>query len=1325
MKYKTGKSKYILILSFVILFFLPSALSARGTKKEGKRVMAKTSASQIKTAAMDINNINALQENNGFSDFNPNSNLEGTVFPKGTGKNIVFEGGFLWGGFVPGDPQVRVGGSAYISGLQPGPIMANGQPADPTDPAYQIYRVRPDVYPGGPSVDLSGDAAAENYWNPSAPLSADQVRLQYEHDWTDWPAKGNPNAPDLGAPFQDVNHDGKYEPNIDIPGVPGADQTIYYVANDQDTNSTISLYGTLPLGLEVHVTMWAYSQAGALGDMYFKKWDIINKGFQKNTIDSMFVSYWTDVDLGNASDDLVGCDSALSLQYAYNGEPTDQVYAPLPPPSIGFDFFEGPTVPGSPTDSAIFEGQVLHGYKNLPMYSAYTFTNPGGGYAANFNDPTQGSAVGSTEFYDFFRGLDRNGAPIIDPITGKPSRFIFSGNPVTRTGWIDGGSMSPFMPPRDIRQGMSSGPFTMAPGDTQEVVVGEICAGAVPSVNYLQAISLMEVYDQTAQSAFNHFFNLPSAPAPPLVQATALKDKIILNWGYNADRVKKTETTVINDALDGGAYKFEGYNVYQLPYFGASVDQAKKIATYDVIDNVTVIPFTDPVTRTVEPSISIESGTDSGIQRYFVDSTDVFNGNKAFNDGTPYYFAVTAYSYNPVGVPQSLENPISIVTVTPQAPSPGVTETSQGDISASSVKHSGTANASVSVNVVDPTKVTGDQYQISFHQEKYALGLDKNGNPVWTDITSPSKNLGKVTDLTGSYLSSAVEYSEQKSALDIHFTVHVISPNYDFCDGVKMVFPAGVTIDTADEPVSNNTGSPIPYTWNKATNTLFYSTLNPDSLMGTDTTYRSQDGVFAGGEDIIVRVSPSTLPIQVKYTMYDDNWGDNNGYYGGLVDVSGVDTVTGPIAQKIITQNQWDVKDITTGSIVLKNQTILDGVDPYAPSAYYATHFFNGPGGSSGSPVPAVGTSANAIFDGLQASVNGSYNAPTTIDPPSGQVILNGSNVSYSSANGYEAAGFEVWDFTVFGFSDGTAAGSLPSYNGNVPVGVPLTDINDLQQDYELKWNGVEGDTTINGHTVVITKSGGQMATIFGASNYKFADHPLNPNPGSTNPFTIRIPFQVWNTTKNEQVNLLVYDRNYNGLNDPTKDGFQVWNTRDRMYVWVVNTKYTTDVVSPTGTAAKDSATWNWVFFTSKFNTGDDMKIIYSNPLQNGKDTFTFTVPKPTYSVDKARVDVTKINVFPNPYYGVNYLETSKYQRFVTFNHLPTKATIRIFNLAGVEVKVINHNGGNFEQWNLENESNLPVASGLYIAYIDMPNIGQTKILKFAIIQEQQVPDHF
>ena len=52
-----------------------------------------------------------------------------------------------------------------------------------------------------------------------------EIRTQYELDWTEWRAQD-------GAPFQDVDANGIYNPNVDVPGIPGAAQTIWFVAND-------------------------------------------------------------------------------------------------------------------------------------------------------------------------------------------------------------------------------------------------------------------------------------------------------------------------------------------------------------------------------------------------------------------------------------------------------------------------------------------------------------------------------------------------------------------------------------------------------------------------------------------------------------------------------------------------------------------------------------------------------------------------------------------------------------------------------------------------------------------------------------------------------------------------------------------------------------------------------------------------------------------------------------------------------------------------------------------------------------------------------------
>ena len=255
----------------------------------------------------------------------------------------------------------------------------------------------------------------------------------------------------------------------------------------------------------------------------------------------------------------------------------------------------------------------------------------------------------------------------------------------------------------------------------------------------------------------------------------------------------------------------------------------------------------------------------------------------------------------------------------------------------------------------------------------------------------------------------------------------------------------------------------------------------------------------------------------------------------------------------------------------------------------------------------------------------------------------------------------------------------------------------------------------------MITKSGGSIATLIGASNYSIANHPLNPNPGSKTPFVIRIPFEVWNVDKGEQVNLLVWDRNTKALDPTTASTFPVWRQNDRMYAWVVNTKYNPAVLDTKGSAVADSSTWSIVFFASQFTTGDIVDISYAKPLQIGKDTFTFTVPAPTYSATAAQEDVSKVNIFPNPYYGYQPRETNSLNKIVTISHLPTKATIRVYNLAGLLVKTIyKDDNSQFATWDLRNQDSLPVASGIYIIYVDMGNLG-TKILKFAMVQQQQV----
>jgi hypothetical protein len=105
---------------------------------------------------------------------------------------------------------------------------------------------------------------------------------------------------------------------------------------------------------------------------------------------------------------------------------------------------------------------------------------------------------------------------------------------------------------------------------------------------------------------------------------------------------------------------------------------------------------------------------------------------------------------------------------------------------------------------------------------------------------------------------------------------------------------------------------------------------------------------------------------------------------------------------------------------------------------------------------------------------------------------------------------------------------------------------------------------------------------------------------------------------------------------------------------------------------------------------------------------------------------VNNITVYPNPYFSFNADEPNKYTRFVTFGHLPQRATIRIFSLGGALTKtILKDDATQFARWDLTNESNVWVSAGMYIVYIEMPGLGATKILKLAVMPQAFIPDHY
>ena len=139
----------------------------------------------------------------------------------------------------------------------------------------------------------------------------------------------------------------------------------------------------------------------------------------------------------------------------------------------------------------------------------------------------------------------------------------------------------------------------------------------------------------------------------------------------------------------------------------------------------------------------------------------------------------------------------------------------------------------------------------------------------------------------------------------------------------------------------------------------------------------------------------------------------------------------------------------------------------------------------------------------------------------------------------------------------------------------------------------------------------------------------------------------------------------------------------------------------------------------SGFTTASSVVWQMSKP-NSSADTFTFTTAG--LEMVENDFDPDRITVWPNPYYGYNPEERDALDRRVQFSHLPTEgpATIRIFALDGTLVRTIKHNdtGSQHTYWDMKNNFELPVASGMYIAHVET-NRGD-KILKLAVIQPEQ-----
>jgi hypothetical protein len=445
---------------------------------------------------LNINAINLPMDNKGIladvniPDPNPLINGAGGKFANHV---FLFSGGFFLAGYA--------NDTLWANGVTPSSLVQDYAPGTinnvPSDPENIIYVVK----------------------------SYDQ---HFGQSWQDWS-----NAVELGADFYDGNSDGVYNPidlngnnlwdiNEDKPALIG-DVMTWCVYNDE-VPANQRRYNTVnPKGIEIQQTVLAFSSTQTpLSNTIFIRYRIINTGTFTNKLDSVIFSMYADADLGNAVDDLNGCDTLLNSGFFYN-DGSDFEYGSTPP-AFYIKFLQGPVsyIPGetfidnnsnnifelgidTPLDTAYnrrgndFNTEFFPGAKNLNISSNIYLIG---------GDPSLMDPNNESEVWNYLSGKDRVGT-MVDPCNftygsvnggvdcSKVNPFLwFSGDPVSNVGWID-------IVPADIRNMVSIGRFTLETGKPIDIWVAYIVD---KGSNALNAITVTRNHATNVQNYFEQNF---------------------------------------------------------------------------------------------------------------------------------------------------------------------------------------------------------------------------------------------------------------------------------------------------------------------------------------------------------------------------------------------------------------------------------------------------------------------------------------------------------------------------------------------------------------------------------------------------------------------------------------------------------------------------------------------------------------------------------------------------------------------------------------------------------------------------------------------------
>ena len=514
--------------------------------------------------ALDINNIYLPLNRKGvLADVNVSPGGTGGQFG---GEVFLFSGGFFLSGNASGQMWANAVASASLV-----EDYLQGFTGDPNNPDAQLYKLRSDDQPFGQS------------WQ----------------DWVDAVALGadfyDGNGDQIYDPI-DLNANGIWDPDEDHPDLLG-DEMLWCIYHDGVPIGQRRWNTSIIVGVNIEQSIFSYSSVpDQLGNIVFIRYRINNTGLVADELTDVYFGIWDDPDLGDAQDDLVGCDTILASGFTYN-DGSDTQYG-TNPPCFSVKTLAGPVtyIPGetfidnngngiydegidTPLDTAyVHRGQLLGikeypGAKNQTLSSSIHYMN---------GDPIIRDPDNKEEARNYMLGLTLAG-DIIDPCNWTYGEvrggvncsqvnpfFWYSGDPVTDVGWINIYST-------DQRQMTNVGPFTLREGEEVEVLLAYVVGrgnDALSSITEARNIAntagelyycnfdttcITSVISQDINSTVNEY-NLHQNYPNPFNPSTKIKFTLPSS-GFTTLKIfnalGETVEVIVNNELNAGTYEIE------------------------------------------------------------------------------------------------------------------------------------------------------------------------------------------------------------------------------------------------------------------------------------------------------------------------------------------------------------------------------------------------------------------------------------------------------------------------------------------------------------------------------------------------------------------------------------------------------------------------------------------------------------------------------------------------------------------------------------------------------------------------------------------------